>query len=56
MGSCDEEHRGNWAEKQTWLTREVERSRVRKRIEEGRGMDQERQTGWEGPGGTGGEV
>lgn len=55
-GSCNEEHRVNQVEKETWLTREVERSRVQKRIEEGRGMDQERQRGWEGPRGTGGEV
>ena len=46
----------NKAEKETWLTREVERSRVQKRKEAGRGMDQERQTGKEGPRGTGGEV
>lgn len=36
--------------------RAVERSRVQKRKEGGRGMDQERQTGREGPRGTGGEV
>ena len=55
-GSSNEQHRVNKAEKETWLTREVERSRVQKRKEAGRGMDQERQTGKEGPRGTGGEV
>lgn len=55
-GSCNEEHRVNRAEKETWLMRAVERSQVQKRKEGGRGMNQERQTGREGPRGTGGEV